>query len=101
MCAEALRAQVAEAVWKAWFEGITPVGMDGEGLTLAVPNAVVRERIEGRYLGMVHDAVAKNLGHSTAIRLEIRAPEAETEADVETYEGLGEVGANGSNGTAR
>ena len=63
-CAEALRAQVADSIWKTWFEGIAAVSLDDEAVTLAVPNALVRERLEGRYLSLVQDAVSDVLGQS-------------------------------------
>ncbi len=56
--AAALRTQISDATWKAWFEGITPVDSADGRLVLAVPNALVKERIEGRYLGLVRDVVA-------------------------------------------
>jgi chromosomal replication initiator protein len=56
--AAALRTQISDATWKAWFEGITPVESSDGRLVLAVPNALVKERIEGRYLGLVRDVVA-------------------------------------------
>ena len=48
-CSGALRSQVSEAAWKAWFSGIRPLAVANGTLVLAVPNAVVRERLEGRF----------------------------------------------------
>jgi chromosomal replication initiator protein len=87
-CAEALRAQVADSIWKTWFEGIAAVSLDDEAVTLAVPNALVRERLEGRYLSLVQDAVSDVLGHGVAIRLEVAAPSGVDEASL--YGGHGE-----------
>jgi chromosomal replication initiator protein len=71
-CAASLRGQVSEATWKTWFEGITPMTADERGLALAVPSSVVKERLEGRYLGLVEHAVASALGSPVAIRIDVR-----------------------------
>ena len=54
----ALREQVTDATWKAWFEGVTaaPEGDDGH-LVLSVPSTLVKERIEDRYLDLVREAL--------------------------------------------
>jgi chromosomal replication initiator protein len=75
-CAEILRAQVAESVWKTWFEGLSAITLNEGSVMLAVPSTLVRERIEGRYLGLVQDALADALGHPVAIDFEIRAVDA-------------------------
>ena len=31
LCSQALRAQVTEATWRAWFEGVVPIEGDDEG----------------------------------------------------------------------
>jgi len=71
-CAASLRGQVSEATWKAWFEGIRPMTADERGLALAVPSSVVKERLEGRYLGLVEHAVASALGSPVEIRIDVR-----------------------------
>ncbi|HEX7094344.1 MAG TPA: chromosomal replication initiator protein DnaA [Acidimicrobiales bacterium] len=58
-CAENIRAQVSDAVWQTTFAGAQPVMLDVETLVVSVPSLVVKERIEGRYLGLVRDALAE------------------------------------------
>jgi chromosomal replication initiator protein len=72
VCAESLRTQVSEATWKTWFEGIRPMTADDRGLALAVPSSLVKERLEGRYLGLVEHAVASALGAPVQIRIDVR-----------------------------
>jgi chromosomal replication initiator protein len=77
-CAGVLRDQVSEAVWKTWFEGITPVDLDDEHLVLGVPSPIVKERLEGRYLRLVEDAVTAV--HS-AVRVHFTVRTAERPSD--------------------
>ena len=63
-CAELLREQVSEPVWHTAFEGARPINYDGDRLTLSVPSPVAKDRIEGRYLGLVRDALTEiGAGH--------------------------------------
>ena len=57
--AQILRAQVSEAVWHTTFQEVRARHVDARALTVAVPNTVVRERIAGRYLPLVQDALAE------------------------------------------
>jgi chromosomal replication initiator protein len=59
MCAALLRAQVSDPVWHTAFEGVRAVGYDGRTLTLGVTSPLAKERIEGRYLGLVRDALTE------------------------------------------
>src|SRR5262249_25508253 len=59
MCATLLRAQVSDPVWHTAFEGVRAVDYDSRSLILGVPSALAKERIEGRYLGLVRDALAE------------------------------------------
>ena len=56
-CASILQAQVSEPVWLTSFEAARAVSLDAGVLTLAVPSFLAKERIEGRYLSMVRDAL--------------------------------------------
>lgn len=57
-CAEMLRPQVSGAVWSMAFQDAHQVGLTDECLVLSVPSTVAKERIEARYLTLVHDALA-------------------------------------------
>lgn len=58
----ALRAHLAEATWKTWFESARPTSFDGQTLTLSVPNAIARERILSSYGGFVRDLLQDQAG---------------------------------------
>ena len=57
--AQILRAQVSEAVWHSSFADVRAVDLSGDHLRVTVPSSHVRERIEGRYLALVRDALAE------------------------------------------
>lgn len=85
-CQESLRTQVSDAVWRSTFQDIAELHVDGDALHLAVPSAVVKDRVEGRYLSLVEDIVRDAGGRRLAIVLEVRphaadAPEAPVATD--------------------
>src|ERR687897_69173 len=61
-CADLLRAQVSDPVWHTAFEGVRAVDYDGQLLTLGVASPLAKERIEGRYLSLVRDALVEAAG---------------------------------------
>ena len=65
-CAEMLRPQVSGAVWAMAFQDARQLDLTDECLVLAVPSTVAKERIEARYLSLVHDALA---GRLVSVRL--------------------------------
>ncbi|MFP5256988.1 MAG: chromosomal replication initiator protein DnaA [Acidimicrobiia bacterium] len=76
-CAGILRAQVSEPVWLTSFEAARPLAYDGGTLTLAVPSFLAKERIEGRYLSMVRDALDEIGAGQVQLVLQISAAEPE------------------------
>ncbi|HEX6237495.1 MAG TPA: chromosomal replication initiator protein DnaA [Acidimicrobiales bacterium] len=74
-CAGLLRAQVSDLVWHTAFEGVRAIAYDGRTLTLGVPSPLAKERIEGRYLGLVQDALAEAGAPGAQLRLEIDSAE--------------------------
>ena len=71
-CQESLRTQVSDAVWRSTFQDITQIDVDDGTLRLAVPSAVVKDRVEGRYLSLVEDIVLDACGERLSIVLEVR-----------------------------
>ena len=71
MCAALLRAQVSDPVWHTAFEGVRAVDYDGRALTLGVTSPLAKERIEGRYLGLVRDALTEAGAPHVELRLRI------------------------------
>lgn len=70
-CTDILRAQVSDAVWLTSFNGAQPLSLDEGVLTLAVPSTVVKERIEGRYLALVRDALSEAGADEVALAIEV------------------------------
>ena len=53
---------MSETTWQLWLSGIEPVTFaDGE-FVLSVPNGLIRERVESRYLPMIEDTLANEVG---------------------------------------
>lgn len=69
-CAASIRAQVSDAVWRTTFSGAKAVAFDDRELVLVVPNGLQKERIEGRYLGLVQDAIDER-ADDISVRVEI------------------------------
>jgi chromosomal replication initiator protein len=81
-CAEALRVQVSDATWQAFLSGITPLTIEGDEIVLAVPNSLIRDRVESRFLAMIQDTVAGTVGRSVVVRLEVVPPAFEATEDL-------------------
>jgi len=72
-CADLIRGQVSDIVWHTAFEGIRAVDYGEDVLTLGVPNPLAKDRIEGRWLGLVRDALAEAGAPRAELRLQIDA----------------------------
>jgi len=60
--ATALRTQLAESTWHAWFQGVRAVQLDGDILVLAVPSTVACERIRSSCGGLLDDTLRDATG---------------------------------------
>ena len=72
-CSEALREQVSDAIWQAYLSGITPLSIKEHEILLGVPNKLIRDRIESRFLGLIQDTVTGTLGRDLTVHLEVLA----------------------------
>jgi chromosomal replication initiator protein len=70
-CAEVLRDEVPDAVWSSCFQPSVAVDLTETHLVVAVPSVLVKERLEGRWLGPVRAALG-GLGHQVEVLLEVR-----------------------------
>ena len=61
-CTGSLREQVSETTWQLWLSGIEPVDFANGVFVLSVPNGLIRERVETRYLPMIEDTLANEVG---------------------------------------
>jgi chromosomal replication initiator protein len=73
-CADALREQVSDAIWQAYLSGITPLAIDEHEVLLGVPNKLIRDRVESRFLGLIQDTVNATLRRDVTVHLEVLAP---------------------------
>ncbi|MHB8467641.1 MAG: chromosomal replication initiator protein DnaA [Acidimicrobiales bacterium] len=71
-CADALRQQVSEATYRTWFDSVVPVDLDADRLVLAVPNPLVRNQLETRYLALITDTIADTVGIACKVVIEVR-----------------------------
>ena len=74
---------MSESTWQLWLSGIEPVAFTDGVFVLAVPNGLIRERVESRYLPMIEDTLANEVGAPVRGRLEVQevAPSAEAGLD--------------------
>jgi chromosomal replication initiator protein len=71
--------QVSDAMWQAWFAGLVAEGIEDDTLALSTPNALVRERIEDRYKGLIEGVLHDTHRGVDKVRLEVRRPSAHRE----------------------
>ena len=79
--AAAVRAQLNEATWNTWFQGVHAQDLDDRRLLLNAPSTVAADRIGTSYAGLLTDAIRALTGQSLAIELAVVAaprPPAET-----------------------
>ena len=78
-CSDSLRSQVSDATWRAWFSSIRPVAVANGTLVLAVPSGVVRDRLEGRFHGLVHEALLDSSGKEVQFRFDVQIDDVSSE----------------------
>jgi chromosomal replication initiator protein len=72
---------VTDGTWRPWFAEIEPVSFDGSTLVLSVPSAVVRDRLQERYLGLLEGSAGDAAGHPVSVLVHMRASQARAEQD--------------------
>jgi chromosomal replication initiator protein len=70
---------VSDAIWQAYLSGVTPVSIEEHVVVLGVPNKLIRDRVESRFLGLIQDTVAGTLGRELVVHLAVVAPTEERE----------------------
>ncbi|MCB1016862.1 MAG: chromosomal replication initiator protein DnaA [Acidimicrobiales bacterium] len=84
-----LRPQVSGAVWAMAFQDARQLDLTDECLVLAVPSTVAKERIEARYLSLVHDALADAGLPPYEVELRVDESAAATVVDLPPFEAAG------------
>ena len=69
-CAQSIRSQVSDAVWRTTFSGARATAFDERSLTLVVPTSLQKARIERRYFDLLTDALDETEPDVT-VRIEI------------------------------
>jgi chromosomal replication initiator protein len=69
--AAVLRDQLAEATWNTWFQGLEPLDLNGDVLTLGVPSTLAYERIRSSYAELLTAAVRESSGREVRVELVI------------------------------
>ncbi len=70
-CLHTIRESVNEQSYKTWFEPIKPVGLDGQALTIQVPNKFFYEWLEEHYVGLLKKTVRTQLGEDGRLEYQI------------------------------
>jgi len=70
-CCASLREQVSDTTWQMWLSGVQPVSYADNLLTLSVPNAIVRDRVEGRFQALIEATLSATAGHSVRVRMQV------------------------------
>lgn len=82
---------MSESTWQLWLSGLEPEAFADGVFTLSVPNGLIRERVESRYLPMIEDTLANEVGSPVHGRLSLR--EAGSDASSNKIPGEGPDGA--------
>ena len=72
--AAAVRHEINAGTWQSTFANVEVGALSDGVLTLRVPNAIVREKLDGRYRSLLEEAVSEAAGRNLAIDFEQLAP---------------------------
>ncbi|MDQ3980074.1 MAG: chromosomal replication initiator protein DnaA [Actinomycetota bacterium] len=70
-CVGRLRDEFSESTWNTWLASARPRTLEGYRLTVSVPSALAKERIESRYLDHIQQVLAEVTGHAHEVVLEV------------------------------
>ena len=111
-CAQSIRSQVSDAVWRTTFSGARATAFDQGSLTIVVPTSLQKARIERRYFTLLTDALDET-EPDVVVRIEIdpdwggsesfpaveaAAPSNEVTVLHDPHQAPGAMGANGDSG---
>ncbi len=72
--ADRLREMVADGVWQSTFSQVQAIDLDNDTIILAVPNSIIREKLEGTYRGLVEDAIDQASDTALVVQFDLRPP---------------------------
>lgn len=70
-CLHAIRKSVNQQSFRTWFEPIRPVRLDGNALTIQVPNKFFYEWLEEHYVSLLKSTIRKELGDRGRLEYQI------------------------------
>lgn len=71
---DAVRKEINVGTWQSTFANVEAADLQADVLTLRVPNAIVREKLDGRYRSLLEEAVTEAAGRTVAIDFEQSTP---------------------------
>lgn len=74
-CLEIVRGRVNTQSYKAWFEPIHPVRIDGRKFFLQVPSQFFSEWLDEHYIPLIREVLAQVTGHEIEVSYLVRAEE--------------------------
>jgi chromosomal replication initiator protein len=66
-----LRLQVSEAIWNMYFSRAIPLTITEQRVVLGVPDPLVKEKIEERFLGLLRSVFSEASGHSMEVVIDV------------------------------
>lgn len=79
-CLRSIRNSIGAQSFKTWFEPIKPVSLEGNSLTIQVPNKFFYEWLEEHYVGLLKAAIRKELGDEGKLEYQILMGQAQNNA---------------------
>jgi len=70
-CAASLREQVSETTWQMWLSNIVPLSSGDGAMVLGVPNLVVRDRVDSRFLQLIEETLGVMAGEPVHVELSL------------------------------
>jgi chromosomal replication initiator protein len=70
-CLQTIQGNVSKQSFKTWFEPIKPVRLDGNSLTIQVPNKFFYEWLEEHYVSLLRTSIRQELGERGRLEYQI------------------------------
>ncbi len=78
-----LRLQVSEAIWNMYFVHATPLSLSDQRVVLGVPDGLVKEKIEERFLGLLRSVLSESSGRPMEVVIDVSVDAGQRLAPVE------------------
>lgn len=82
-CSEAIKEQVPDSTWKAWFESIEPIELQGNTLFLNAPSQLVKERVQNKFMDLILNSL-KTISDDVYLVSISAVPRAQSEPVIES-----------------